>query len=60
MLNLRSLGRFLSKGLFKDARDWINIEVKDEATYHVCKGTILDEDLNALILTTYVMDNRCK
>lgn len=43
--------------VFKDARELVNIEVKDEATYHVCKGTILDEDLNALILTTYVMDN---
>ena len=45
------------QGAFKEARALINIEVKDEATYHVCKGTILDEDLNALILTTYVMDN---
>ena len=42
---------------FKDARGLVNVKIKDEATYHVCKGTILDEDLNALILTTYVMDN---
>ena len=45
------------QGAFKEARELVNIEVKNEATYHVCKGTILDEDLNALILTTYVMDN---
>lgn len=52
----RSLGNPF-QGAFKHAKILINIEVKDEATYHVCKGTILDEDLNALILTTYVMDN---
>ncbi len=52
----RSLGRPF-QGAFKEARKLINIKVKDEATYHVCKGTILNEDLNALILTTYVMDN---
>ena len=52
----RSLGGPF-QGAFKDARELVNIEVKNEATYHVCKGTILDEDLNALILTTYVMDN---
>lgn len=52
----RSLGGPF-QGAFKDAKDLINIEVKDEAIYHVCKGTILDADLNALILTTYIMDN---
>lgn len=52
----RSLGGPF-QGAFKEARELVNIEVKDEATYHVCKGTILDENLNALILTTYVMDN---
>jgi len=52
----RSLGGPF-QGAFKEARGLVNIEVKNEATYHVCKGTILDEDLNALILTTYVMDN---
>lgn len=52
----RSLGGPF-QGAFKEARELVNIEVKDESTYHVCKGTILDEDLNALILTTYVMDN---